>query len=341
MNDLPQPVWLPVYAALVAVAGFMVWTSAFVNRMRDGCVLPFEPRRPVPWNAVGMAPGLLLLVLATLGTLAGGGEPAETLDDLAFIGNLAAAIVFSFVVLLGALGWVWQESGAKASDLGLAGGLRRVAGDVRLGVMGVFASLVPVYLVSTVLAQYVEPPKHSLLEKLLDRPGLSVWSVIAFAAVVMAPIVEEYIFRVLMQGYLERPDVLGRRLEEEPLAEQSEEERAGQHAEPLEEGSDEPLDDEAGWGDDFVPLAPISTPRTAWAPIVISSLLWALTHQGQGSAPAPLFVLGLVLGYIYQRTHRVLPCLVLHAVFNALSLTMAWALLKSQDLDLDLVPVAP
>jgi membrane protease YdiL (CAAX protease family) len=49
-----------------------------------------------------------------------------------------------------------------------------------------------------------------------------------------------------------------------------------------------------------------------------------MMHIGTGLDPIPLFVLGLALGYLYQRTHRILPCIVLHALFNGFSLGILW-----------------
>ena len=59
-------------------------------------------------------------------------------------------------------------------------------------------------------------------------------------------------------------------------------------------------------------------------PIAISSTLFALLHLGHGFDPVPLWVLAVGLGLIYQRTHRILPCVVLHMVFNAFGLAMLW-----------------
>ncbi len=59
-------------------------------------------------------------------------------------------------------------------------------------------------------------------------------------------------------------------------------------------------------------------------PIAMSSTLFALMHLSHGFDPVPLWVLAAGLGLIYQRTHRILPCVVLHMVFNAFSLSMLW-----------------
>jgi membrane protease YdiL (CAAX protease family) len=37
----------------------------------------------------------------------------------------------------------------------------------------------------------------------------------------------------------------------------------------------------------------------------------------------------MVLGYVYQRTHRLLPSIVCHALFNAFSLYVLWLALTA------------
>jgi membrane protease YdiL (CAAX protease family) len=47
-------------------------------------------------------------------------------------------------------------------------------------------------------------------------------------------------------------------------------------------------------------------------------------HWGQGLAPIPLFPFALILGYVYQRTHRIWPSLIAHLLLNATSLVTLW-----------------
>jgi membrane protease YdiL (CAAX protease family) len=56
----------------------------------------------------------------------------------------------------------------------------------------------------------------------------------------------------------------------------------------------------------------------------LSSLLFAMTHWGQGLAPIPLFFFAAILGYVYQRTHRLWPSLVAHSLLNAGSMAILW-----------------
>ncbi|MFM8415649.1 MAG: lysostaphin resistance A-like protein [Planctomycetota bacterium] len=59
--------------------------------------------------------------------------------------------------------------------------------------------------------------------------------------------------------------------------------------------------------------------------ITISAAAFALAHQGQGLAYVPLFPLGLVLGILAHRTGSIVPCILLHALFNAVSVTLLLA----------------
>jgi membrane protease YdiL (CAAX protease family) len=57
--------------------------------------------------------------------------------------------------------------------------------------------------------------------------------------------------------------------------------------------------------------------------MVISAFLFAAAHLPQQNAdPIPLFIVALVLGYLYQRTHRIWPGVVLHATLNGVSVLM-------------------
>jgi membrane protease YdiL (CAAX protease family) len=61
--------------------------------------------------------------------------------------------------------------------------------------------------------------------------------------------------------------------------------------------------------------------RSPWVGIVLGSGLFAASHQPQYQHMPALFVLGMVLGYNYERTGRLLAPVLLHAIFNA---AMIW-----------------
>ena len=81
-------------------------------------------------------------------------------------------------------------------------------------------------------------------------------------------------------------------------------------------------------------VTPSSTPRSGiaglpygWFPIVVSSVAFGLAHFGYGPEPVPLFFLALVLGFVYQRTHRIVPSIVTHALFNLFNMVILWRLM--------------
>ena len=70
----------------------------------------------------------------------------------------------------------------------------------------------------------------------------------------------------------------------------------------------------------------------AWFPIVVSSAIFALLHLPNGPDWIPLFFLAAGMGYLYQRTHRLLPSLTVHALLNSLSMWGLWVATKSEAL---------
>jgi membrane protease YdiL (CAAX protease family) len=60
----------------------------------------------------------------------------------------------------------------------------------------------------------------------------------------------------------------------------------------------------------------------AGSAIVISAAAFALAHMGHGLAPVPLFLFGIVLGMIARQTGSLVPCILLHGLFNAVSIAI-------------------
>lgn len=63
------------------------------------------------------------------------------------------------------------------------------------------------------------------------------------------------------------------------------------------------------------------------AVIIISSLIWVLIH---GEIDAPIFVFGVLLGYIYYETESLSLCVVLHFIFNCIVLTEPFYILYKE-----------
>jgi|694.fasta_scaffold20041_10 membrane protease YdiL (CAAX protease family) len=252
-----------VWAALIAlaVAASSAVLGVILSRWRQG--LPVVPRRehePVPWNGFDVLQVLVLhFVVISLG-LSGvrsehGPGKLIPLDLLAKL--VATAFGIAYLV----------ARGASLGDLGLAP--LRPAADLRIAAAGV-ALLVAPLLALAGLLNILVPYAHPVIDFMrLHRDPWSIAMVTA-SAVVAAPLAEEFFFRRVLQGWLEKrlPD------------------------------------------------------HDARAAVAVAAALFAFAHVGQGLAFVPLLPLGLVLGFIARRTGSIVPCILLHALFNAVSVAL-------------------
>lgn len=74
--------------------------------------------------------------------------------------------------------------------------------DIRVGVMAFLASFLPIITVHVYLQQFVDY-EHSSIESFRENPSATNFAQIAFATVVLAPMLEELVFRNLLQGLME------------------------------------------------------------------------------------------------------------------------------------------
>ncbi len=140
------------------------------------------------------------------GTAASGlcGLPAhEALGKLDFrdvVNSLAATSLANLATVAFAIGWIRLAAGATWSDLGLR--FDRVRDDVRLGLAAFAAVSVPIYLLQALLSQFVQE-EHPIITLLKEHRQPWLLALCAFSAVIVAPLAEEFFFRVLLQGWLE------------------------------------------------------------------------------------------------------------------------------------------
>jgi membrane protease YdiL (CAAX protease family) len=163
--------------------------------------------------------------------------------------------------------------------------------------------------------------QHDTLDVVAELKAEGRWSAVAvtcFYAAVWTPLVEELVFRVMIQGYAEQCLRHGRNFHRWVVG-------------PLTPAAGKALGLEqvAAWSQ--VGVGAKSGVRDGfgswgfWTPIVISSLLFALAHSGQGAAPIPLYVLALGLGFLYKTTGNLFLCVLIHAMLNGLTLVqLVW-----------------
>ena len=135
------------------------------------------------------------------------------------------------------------------------------------------AMITTVFLVELVSRQEYQMERHQELNLIIEYPQLPLRILIVFVAVIVAPVLEELMFRGLFQTAIRSLFEL----------------RSGP------------------WR---IPSSQI------WLAIVISSVFFALMHANPGHWPA-LFVLGIGMGYAYEKSGSLLQPIFIHAFFNA------------------------
>jgi membrane protease YdiL (CAAX protease family) len=244
---------------VVALAAFVWMAGRVVRRMRAGqTILPVRPQAAVPWDVEDV--GLVALVYFAGSVVMGTGAAGKPLVD-----RLVDNIVLSLGTTLAAMAWLMFR-GATRTTLGFVGGHFRE--DLRIATGSLALVVFPLLTLAAVLNAVVRY-KHVIVDFLGgQRSGAAVALVIA-SAVVVAPVAEEFFFRRVLQGWLQK------------------------HFS----------------GD-------------ALRAVVVSSLAFAAAHAGQGLAYVPLFPLAMVLGFLAARTGSIVPSILLHALFNAVSVML-------------------
>ncbi len=267
--DLPAEAGILLGAACVVALATWVWAARAVwRRGRQGRpIVPPRAHEPVPWSAADVAVVFATYVAAM--TAAGLMLPEKP----APADSLLAATAASLLTTIAAAGWLsWR--GATTQSLGLVG--RRWREDIGLACGGLALVLAPLLALAALLDKIV-PYRHSLIDYLHRHHDAHAIGLVVVSAVVVAPLAEEFFFRRVLQGWLER-------------------------------------------------LAPAN----AWEPVMASALAFGLAHVGHGLAWVPLTLLGLVLGRIAQCTGSIIPCILLHALFNAVSVVLLLVQIAAQ-----------
>jgi membrane protease YdiL (CAAX protease family) len=318
----PDTILLLLQYALFAGV-FMAWAWIISSWRKRRPLLEFEPRAQVPWNVLDVLAVIAIQILVTtaiviviakslgldLSKKAADRTPQEKLLALSsdFAGSIAGiAAVIAFLHY-----WV----GATSRDLGID--LRRLAADARSGIVAFFATAPVVFLLVAVLTKFI-PYQHDVLDLVEKQPTPLVFFLMGVSAVIVAPIVEEYLFRCVLQGWLERVEhkivgVLQGWLEKVKQKIFSRSVAPAQADVVADLPMDSAMQQSANDG-----TAP--APAGGFIPIFISSALFAAMHLGQGPAAIPLFVFACVLGYLYRQTHRVAPSIAMHMALNGLTM---------------------
>jgi membrane protease YdiL (CAAX protease family) len=334
----------------------VLWVAAY--RLATGRFLPWTTRRPVPWTfldlliVIFVATSLLIGIFTAVQGLrvAPANGPviqlqkhhiAAIADSLWKISAMAVAMLY----LVAKSGATWRDFGLSWRDLG---------GQVAIGMMAFVMLAPPVYAIQAAIVWYGKwKYEHPLIEMLQKSPDVGLFLLLAFSACVMAPLSEEWLFRSILQGWLERalgwltkalyfqhsaPAIVAKGPQAGVFeASTTDAESAAVSAAVAGELPPYPTTHYDPNPYAASQLAPLLQPHreeeiheepfprsilAQWLPILISAVLFGLAHWGHGPAPIPLTILAIGLGYVYQRTHSIVPVMVVHSLFNSVSMLL-------------------
>ncbi len=364
-----SPEFLEQYSALSFALSLLVlgllagavasWAYLIVRAVRREPILIVEPCAPRVWGLVDVMFIVITSVVCQIvfasayvrltGTVLpknGEGQVPADVAAAASLGHVAAIAL--------ALSWLALRFNVTPAHAGFrTQGLWR---QLQIGIVTTLATLPIVYLLMAVVSIGLNTEySHPLLDEVRRNATLGSYLLGVATAVLMAPLAEEFLFRVLIQGWLQswpvstpRQILFGASLEDRKAtldnalgrndwdvqAELVDASPSQPSTPPLTGARDlaslnpyaVPLTGEArDAGADIV--APYVTPPDAQAkfvppvwPSIVTGILFGLAHWGYGLSFIPLIVLGIVLGLLYRATNSIWPCLLVHFALNGSSM---------------------
>ena len=289
----------------VAIVLGVVWPSRLSVFRRIGAGRPLAPLVGVLFAGLVVwlvAPSLLLSGQApnssTTQTSTSVSKPS--LREMVILNTTVPALAFAVVLLGDALV-------RPRANHNLGFGIRRLPRGVLGGVAGILLAL-PIIISIMALAGilyrqigYETPTEHELLRAMHDTPDLLVKYLAIAAAVIVAPLWEELLFRGYIQTLIR--EGLIRMRESEPKG-------SGFPLGPL-ESSETPLSPPV-----VSQPADGPWPLQSWLAILATSALFAAVHP-LWMMP-PIFCLSLCFGLAYERTSSLWVPIVMHGSFNGL-----------------------
>lgn len=198
-----MPGWMGVVLTGCLLAQALVWPP-IVGRLRRGEPIVARRRQtPVPWGADGALLAALFLVVGWGGVLASAAEETAPKQPIGLADAAAFTLVASLLATFG-VAWIRGHYHVTRADFGLPRSSSEAVRDSRLGVAAMIAMLPLVYVVQVLLVWGLGMPStHPTVQSLFAEPTFSVVAAALIMAVVVAPLIEEFAFRVLLQGWLE------------------------------------------------------------------------------------------------------------------------------------------
>src|SRR5271157_5237420 len=243
--------------------------------------------------------------------------PEQSLAELMFQSALSNGLL---LVLVPA--FVRLTSGAGLADLGLY--RREWPRQMGIGVRAAMLMTPPVCAIQFLTVQIWRSQAHPVEQMVLEKLTVGVAILAVLSTMVLAPWIEELLFRGIFQRWL------GRLVEDRPLPTTTIQEK-GRFG-PLEPANESFFLNSKAAPTESTPLDPgseilasshqpaeqPSSPSSS-LPILLTSFFFAAMHLPQWPAPIAILLLSMALGTVYQRTGSLLAAITMHATFNGVN----------------------
>jgi membrane protease YdiL (CAAX protease family) len=204
-----QPTLPVAFEALLCglgLASAVVWVGIVRRLLGRQPVIAHEPHAPVPWSGWDVI-FLVCLAVALESAALGGSMPEGEVPQEISAADVAVQSSAHLVWLTFAAAYLSAKVGAYWDDLGFD--VTKLGGDLRLGGKVFLSVLVPVYGLQLLLTQLM-PSEHPLALLAKDQPSIGTLALATVSAVAVAPLFEEFIFRIVLQGWFEKWEALWR-----------------------------------------------------------------------------------------------------------------------------------
>lgn len=339
---LEQNPVLAVYLVLVfgvvatVIIGSMASWLLTLYRQRNSLpvlplVKPWEPRRwaLIDLFVIGASFIALQVFFAGLARDWLRIEPTAELSlEIAAAGGLGGMVAIACGTV-----WICLRYQASPTHVGFSFLSPRI---IAIGVVGGLLSLPLLYLLMGVVSSVTNTKyDHPLINLASESGQLQTYLMGCFAAVIAAPIVEEFLFRVILQGWLQsipfktiEANLIGFSKPKISVSSQDiaaaspilVESPAGQ-ATTIEAIYSSPANVASSVTSDVLASTSVDIVPPMW-PSVVTGVLFGLAHFEYGLSFVPLSIMGIFLGLIYRQTHSIWPCVIIHMMLNSFSMMM-------------------
>lgn len=334
---------LSILVLCILVACIAMWIVVFRKIRRGQTILAVEPWSPRYWGLIDLLLVGFLIVAAQIVSIKAWAVTSgfdtnklrESGDVELPLSAMATMSASYFVVILLTVFWLFFRYGASLTHIGFLS--NRFVWNIGIGLAATVLCL-PLVNLLMALVSLSQEYDHPLLTKMISDGSLGSYLLAFFSAVVAAPIAEEFLFRVLLQGWLQSipfsfPNFWW-------LVGASQNERDLELSRALVPGNsvNEPLVlSLPNYDSTPNPYKPLASPALAdlsdsaavvepketvppiW-PSFVSGTIFGMAHFGYGMSFIPLIVLGIVLGLLYRATHSIWPGFVVHFALNLISM---------------------